>query len=297
MVAQFDSTPQNNIRGIVLMIGGFGSFAVADTVAKVLSATYHPVQVVMTRQLGLMIGAAVLIALYGPRLLRSVMPGLQIARGMVAVVSAICFVVAISYVPLADAVAVSFVAPFMVTILGAVVLKEPVGPRRWLAVIAGFAGAVIIVRPGLGVFHPAIFLVLLAALAFAFRQVISRYIGSRDRTETTMAYTALTSVAILAIPLPFFWLAPQNATDLILMIILAVLAGLGEFLFIRALEIAHAVVLAPMHYSLIIFSTFWGFVVFGDFPDVWTWVGSAVIIASGLFMLYREYHANKRSEI
>jgi len=297
MVAQFDSTPQNNIRGIVLMIGGFGSFAVADTVAKVLSATYHPVQVVMTRQLGLMIGAAVLIALYGPRLLRSVMPGLQIARGMVAVVSAICFVVAISYVPLADAVAVSFVAPFMVTILGAVVLKEPVGPRRWLAVIAGFAGALIIVRPGLGVFHPAIFLVLLAALAFAFRQVISRYIGSRDRTETTMAYTALTSVAILAIPLPFFWLAPQNATDLILMIILAVLAGLGEFLFIRALEIAHAVVLAPMHYSLIIFSTFWGFVVFGDFPDVWTWVGSAVIIASGLFMLYREYHANKRSEI
>ena len=285
--------PQDNIRGIIMMVGGFGSFAVADTIAKVLTASYHPIQIVATRQLGLMVGAAVLIAYYGPGLLRSVAPKFQIARGLVAIVSAVCFVIAIKYVPLADAVAVSFVAPFMVTILGALLLGEPVGRRRWIAVSAGFVGALIIVRPGLGIFHPAIFLVLLAALAFAFRQVISRYIGDKDRTETTMAYTALTTVIILAIPLPLFWQTPNSGTHLLMMIALAAFAGFGEYLFIRALEVAHAVVLAPMHYSLIIFGTFWGFFVFKDLPDLWTWVGSFVIISSGLYMLYREYQLRK----
>lgn len=280
--------PQNNLRGVILMTGGFAMFSAADVIAKLLTADYHPVQIVMTRQLGLVLGVIVLIAIKGPQLLRSVSPPLQIARGFTAIISATSFVFAISYVPLADAVAVSFIAPFMVTILGATLLGEPVGVRRWTAVGAGFIGTLIIIRPGLGVFDPAILLVVVAATAFAARQVLSRYLGSKDRTETSLAYTSLTTIIVLAVPLPFFWRTPLDMTDVGLMALMAVLAGTGEFMIIRALEVANAVVVAPAHYSLLIFATFWGFILFADLPDGWTLVGAIVIVSSGLYMMYRE---------
>lgn len=280
--------PQNNLRGVVLMTGGFAMFSAADVIAKLLTADYHPVQIVMTRQLGLVLGVIVLIALNGPKLLRSVSPPLQIARGFTAIISATSFVFAISYVPLADAVAVSFIAPFLVTVLGATLLGEPVGIRRWSAVGAGLIGTLIIIRPGMGVFHPAILLVVLAASAFAVRQVLSRYLGSKDRTETSLAYTSLTTIAVLAVPLPFFWRTPLDISDVALMALMALLAGTGEFMIIRSLEIANAVVVAPTHYSLLIFGTFWGYLLFAELPDVWTWVGAFVIVASGLYMMYRE---------
>ena len=182
----------------------------------------------------------------------------------------------------------TFAAPFMVTVLGAVVLRETVGTKRWIAVTAGFVGTLVIIRPGLGVFHPAIFLVLLAAAAFAMRQIISRCIGTRDRTMTTLAYTALTSVIVLVVPLPFIWIAPLSFVDLAMLAGVAILSGLGEFLLIRALEIAAAVAIAPMQYSLILYATLWGYLVFAQLPDHWTWLGTSIIIASGLYMLYLE---------
>ncbi len=279
----------SNLRGLLLMIAGFASFSCADILAKILTADYHPVQIAWTRYFGFAAVALAVLVLRGPALLKSVAPGTQLLRGMCAIVSAVCFIFAIRYVPLADAVAVSFVAPFIVTVLGATLLGEPVGIRRWSAVAVGFIGTLVIVRPGLGVFHPAIFLVVLAALAFATRQIVSRRIGRRDPTMTTLAYTALTSFVVLIPPLFFFWRTPQNATHLALMIGLTLMSGLGEFLLIKALEIAHAVVVSPMHYSQILFATFLGYVVFGDFPDRWTWIGSVIVISSGVYVIYREH--------
>lgn len=284
----FMARQQNNLLGLGFMLAGFFVFSCADTLAKVLTAHYHPVQIVWTRQLGLTSGVVVLLLLHGPSLLRSVAPGWQISRGLCAITSAVSFVFALKYVPLADAVAVSFVAPFMVTILGALVLREPVGIRRWSAVLTGFVGMLVVIRPGLGVFHPAILFVVLAAAAFALRQILSRHLGNRDRTETTLAYTALTSVGLLALPLPFFWTAPTSLAHVGLFTTMALLAGLGEFLIIRALEVALAVVVAPMQYAMILFSSLWGYLVWGYLPDGWTWAGSAIIIASGLFIMVRE---------
>ncbi len=279
---------QSNLRGLIFMTGGFAFFSGSDAIAKLLTENYHPLQIVWTRQLGLLTGVIVLIALMGPGILRSKLPRLQIARGVVAIISAVCFVFAIAHAPLADAVAVSFVAPFMVTIMGALFLAEKVGIRRWAAVTLGFIGTLIVVRPGMGVFHPAILLVVVAAFAFALRQVLSRRLGRIDPTQTTLAFTALIACGLLLIPLPFVWQHPDDLSDIGLMVGLAGLAGIGEFLIIRALEIADAVVVAPMHYSLILFSTFWGYTLFGDWPDIWTWVGSAIIIASGLYTIARE---------
>lgn len=277
-----------NMRGIVLMALGFFAFAACDVQAKFLTDTLPPAQIVFFRQIGLFLGVLVMLAMKGAHLLRSQLPGVQILRGICAASSALCFVLAVTYVPLADAVAVTFIAPFLVTLMGALFLREPVGPRRWAAVAVGFVGMLIVIRPGLGVFHPAIGFVLIAACFFATRQVLSRTLSGADNVMTTVAYTSITSTVLVALALPFVWTTPDTLQLWLVILGLALTAGVGEVLVIRALDIAQAVALAPIHYSLIIWSTFYGYVVFADLPDVWTFVGCAIIVASGLYTLHRE---------
>jgi S-adenosylmethionine uptake transporter len=279
----------NNIKGVILMALGFFSFSACDTLAKLLTDDFHPFQIVWMRMFGLFLGVCILLMLRGPVLLKTTNLKLQVLRGVVAVGSATCFIVAVGYVPLADAVAVTFVAPFIVTVLGALVLKEPVGIRRWLAVVTGFFGMLIVIRPGMGLFHPAIALVLVAAAFFAVRQLVSRWLSGADPIMTTVVYTALVSFGLTSFAQPFVWVTPASGKLMLLIVAMAILAAIGEVLIIRALDIAQSVVLAPIHYTLIIWGTFYGFVVFGDLPDHWTLVGCGIIVASGLYTSYREY--------
>ncbi len=272
---------------------GMFLFSAVDTGAKFLTTDLHPLQIVWTRQLGLFAGALFLLARFGAPLLRTSHPRLQLLRGTVAVLSASLFIYGVAKVPLADAVAISFVAPFMVTVLGAVVLREPVGVRRWIAVSLGFIGALIVIRPGMGVVHPAAGFILLAAFFFAIRQIISRALSDTDRTSTTIIYTAVVSVVLLTIPLPFVWQTPTPSQALLLVGI-AILAAIAEICVIKALELAMAVVVAPMQYTLILWGTAYGWMVFGQFPDVWTWIGATVIVATGIYTLRREYLASRQ---
>ncbi len=285
--------PRNGL-GLAYMAAGMFLFSAVDMQAKFLTATLNPVQIVWFRQLGLLAGVLILFALRGLPLFHTRHPGLQIARGAMAAGSATLFIVAVRYVPLADAVAVSFVAPFIVTVLGALVLHEPVGIRRWVAVGIGFAATLLVIRPGLGVVHPAVLLVLLAAILFALRQIVSRHLSSTDRTTTTVAYTAIVGSLLLSLPLPFVWRWPQTGTELALLASIAVMAGIAETLVIKSLEMAQAVVIAPVHYSLLIWGTFYGFVVFGQLPDFWTWTGALIIVATGIYTLHREALAARR---
>jgi len=198
------------------------------------------------------------------------------------------FIVGVSFVPLADAVAITFVAPFMVTVMGALILREPVGVRRWIAVTVGFLGVLIVVRPGLGVIHPAAGLLVLAAAAFALRQVLSRLLAGDDRTQTTVAYTAIVSFTLLTIPLPFFWQTPATGLEIGVLVAMALFAAIAETLVIMALDAAQAVVVAPLQYSLLIWGTLYGFFIFGQLPDGWTWFGALIIVASGVYTLNRE---------
>ena len=286
----------SNLRGLLLMALAFFLFAAADTQAKLLTEWFHPMQIVWTRQLGLLSGVLVLLIVRGLAILRTDHPWLQVLRGVLAVFSASAFIIALGYVPLADAVAVSFVAPFMVTIAGALFLGEKVGVRRWSAVTIGFVGTLIVIRPGLGVVHPAVFLVVAAATAFAFRQILSRVLAASDRTSTTIAYTAIASVLLLSLPLPFIWRTPEGGQELAILVGMAVCAALGELLVIRALEIAQAIVLAPVHYSLIIWGTFYGWLVFDQLPDLWTWIGAAIIVATGLYIMHREWTLARKAQ-
>lgn len=282
------------MRGIALMAMGMFLFAGVDASAKFLTETLHPIQIVWSRQLGLLLGVVFLIFLRGRVVLKSAHPKLQIGRGVLAACSATLFIVGVSYVPLADAVAITFVAPFMVTVMGALILREPVGVRRWTAVTIGFIGTLIVIRPGFGVIHPAAGFLILAAAFFALRQVLSRMLAGGDNTQTTVAYTAIVASTILTIPLPFFWQTPTSTLQIALLIAMALMAGIAETLVIMALDAAQAVVVAPVQYSLLLWGTFYGLVVFGQFPDAFTWLGALIIMATGIYTLHRERLAGMR---
>ncbi len=276
------------MRGLGYMALGMFLFSAVDTQAKFLTDSLDPIQIVWSRQLGLFIGVVVMIAMRGRSVLHSANPLLQMSRGVLATGSAVIFIIAITYVPLADAVAVTFVAPFFVTALGAIILREHVGIRRWSAIAVAFVGMLIVIRPGMGVFHPAMGLVVVAAFLFAMRQILSRLLSGSDGTATTVAYTAITSTLLLTLPLPFVWTMPSGGMEWTILVAISILAAFAEISVIRALELAQAVALAPIHYTLLIWGTFYGWAVFGQFPDSWTWIGAAVIVVTGIYTLNRE---------
>lgn len=274
--------------GIGLMILGFMFFSITDATAKFLTQDLPPFQIAWFRQLGLLCVAIWILATRGLPVLKTKRPALQILRGFAAAISASAFIFAVGYVPLADAVAVSFIAPFAVTILAALVLRETVGIRRWSAVTVGFIGTLIVIRPGLGILHPAIFVVIFAASMFATRQILSRILGPVDRTATTIIFTAITSVVLLTVPMVLVWQTPTSLQQVLLILLLAAAAGTGELLIIRALELAEAATLAPMQYTMIIWASGLSWLIFSQLPDGWTLLGAAIIMASGIYTLHRE---------
>ena len=274
--------------GLIYMFGGMALFGATDAMAKVLTDSLPAIQIVWGRQTGLLVGILIYIAVKGVGVLRTTQLRLQVGRGVLATISATLFIIAIAYVPLTDAVAITFVAPFIVTVLGALVLREPVGIRRWAAVVIGFLGTLIVIRPGMGIVHPAAFLLIIAASAFACRQILSRVLAGEDKTSTTVAYPAIVSWGLLTVPLFFVWQTPTTATEIILLIAMALLAATAETLVIMALATAQAVVVAPVQYTLLLWGTMYGFLIFDQLPDSWTLIGAVIIAATGLYTLNRE---------
>lgn len=278
------------------MLCGMFLFAATDMIAKLLTDNFHPVQIIWFRQSGLFCGVVGLLCFRGLSVLRSKQPKLQILRGVLVIFSSLLFVSAVQYVALADAVAASFVAPFFLTIAGAVLLKEPVGIRRWSAVAIGFIGAIVIVRPGMGSIHPAVMLVVLAAAFYASRQVIGRLLADTDKTLTTIAFTAIVSSLLVSVPLPFVWQTPTTSTQWLLLLTIAIAGAGGEVLVIKAFEVAEAAVVAPVHYSLIIWGTIYGYFVFHQLPDRWTLIGTAIIVGAGIYTLQRDRMAAQKNQ-
>lgn len=271
----------------MLMLCAMFLFSAGDMLAKLLTDAYHPVQIIWFRQLGLLCGILLLLSVKGLKLLNTQQPGLQMCRGVLAVASGLLFVFAVRHVSLVDAVAASFVAPFFLTMMGAFFLKEKVGLRRWSAVVVGFLGAIIVIRPGMGVIHPAAMLVIFAAAFYSARQVIGRLLADTDKTETTVAYTAITASAVISVPLLFFWTWPESSFHWLLLLSMSLVAGIAEILVIKALEVAEAGAIAPIHYTLIIWGTIYGYFVFNQLPDQWTVIGAAIIVCAGVYTLRR----------
>lgn len=279
---------QNNpLKGILLMNLAMFLLAGMDGITKTLATDYAVPQILSVRFLIFCLFA---LAIARPKSLRTAFrsrhPILQIARSLIIVVEVGVFIVAFRYLPLADAHAISGIAPLLVTALAVPFLGEKVGIRRWTAIFVGFLGLLIIVRPGIGVFNPAALIPLAGAGLWAVYQILVRKV-SDDSAATSLLYMAVTGAVVMTALAPFFW-RPPDTTGWLLLFSLGVVGSLGHYILIKAFQAAPASTLQPFHYVVLIWATIVGYLVFGDLPDAWTILGAAVIAGSGLYAFYRE---------
>ncbi len=281
------------IVGIGLMVAAFATFALLDAMAKVLVVSIGVGLIVFARYAFSFVfvsiwvwqqgGAALLVTRHGP---------LQVVRGLLLVLSTLTNFTAVGYLQLAQTSSISFSNPLWVCALSPLLLGEKVGIRRWVAVVIGFFGVLIIIRPGTIDFHWAMILSLISALSTALYQIATRKVGAEDRALTSLFYVSLVG-SIAAAPLaPVGWVMPDFGQWGIL-VLMAFCGMFGHFMLIQAHRMAPAPVLAPYVYIQIIWMTLIGFVLFGDVPDAMTIAGGSVVVASGLYVFYRERQLRK----
>ena len=167
-------------------------------------------------------------------------------------------------------------------------LGESVGWRRWCAVLVGFAGAVLVIRPGSGFADPSVLLLLASSLAYALYQIATRWVGRHDNAATGIIFAALFGSVALSLVMPLMAVAPRSWFDAALFGCLGLLGGFGHYLVIRAFQLGAAAVIAPLGYVELLGTTVLGYLIFANFPDLWTWVGAGLIIASGIYIAWRE---------
>lgn len=277
--------PQPNVlRGIAFLLSATVVFALMDATLKYL-ARFYPVPGLVWARYAAHMG--LMIVILGPRLrldlVRTKQPGMQVLRAACLLGTTLFFVYALRYLPMAQALAISFIAPLLVTALSVKFLAERVAPMQWFAVAVGLAGVLIIVRPGGGVFGPAALLPLCGAVCFSFYQIITRRLAGRDNPFTTLFYTALVGALLMSAALPFAWVWPDPWHG-VLLVCAGLLGGTGHFLLIKAFEQAPASALAPFGYAQLVWAVALGYLVFGDLPDAWALAGMGVIVASGLMV-------------
>jgi drug/metabolite transporter (DMT)-like permease len=277
------------LRGILLMCAGVALFPFMNAAIKLLGARYPVAQIVWARFTGhLIVMLLIFLPQYGRRLIATRRPAVQIGRSLLMLVSNMMFVVAIARVPLATASAIGFTSPLIVTALSVPLLHEHVGIRRWSAVMVGFAGALLVIRPGSGLHDPAVLLLLLSSAAYALYLIATRWVSFYDDAAVGILFSALLGSLVMTMALPFVFVMPKSALDIALFCSLGLLGGAGHYLVIRAFQSGPAAVIAPLGYVELIGTTMLGYLIFGNFPDPWTWIGAAIIIASGLYIALRE---------
>ena len=277
------------LRGILLMVAAVGMFVLMDTTAKVLARWYPVPLIVWARYASNLLLLLAFLAARGElRLLRTARPGLQLARGVLLALATLLFFTSLSVLPLADANAIGFVMPLLVAMLAVPMLNERLEMARFVAVLAGLAGALVIVRPGSALFTPYALLPLGMAVCNALYQILTRKVAGIEHPLTSLVWGAMVGAILLSAAAPFVWAVPQVASHWALIVVIGVLASIGHFLLITAYEHASATLLAPFTYSALIWAMLLGWLVFGDFPDGWSLVGMGIIVASGLYLANRQ---------
>jgi drug/metabolite transporter (DMT)-like permease len=270
--------------GILLCLLSMLVFASQDGITKVLVKDLPVMQLVMVRYWVFLLFAIGYCSWRGGvrTASRSRHPFLQIIRALLGVGDIVLFGVGLRYLGLAEMHALYAVFPLMTLGLAGVFLKEYIGLRRWIAAAVGFLGTVVILRPGSGVFELAALIPLISALGFAFFSVLTRRISQDDSFATNMLYMGVIgAIAVTVLGLPL-WVTP-TATEWVLLGILSMTGVVAQLLLLQALRYANASTLQPFNYSLLLFATLIGLLVFGELPDNWTIIGACLVIAGGLY--------------
>ncbi|WP_298361303.1 DMT family transporter [uncultured Litoreibacter sp.] len=281
-------SPKSNTRGALYALIAFAIFSTHDVIIKILGGAYSPVQIVFFSVLF----SFPLATLY---LMRDTTSGTLIpkhpywmaARTVAAVVTGFCAFYAFSVLPLAQVYAIIFASPLLITVLAIPVLGEVVRLRRWVAVLVGLVGVIIVLRPGQTELELGHLAALAAAVGGAFASVIVRKIGREERTVVIMLYPMMANFIVMAAMLPYVY-EPLPLLDLARLGVIALFAWTAGRFLIAAYNSGEAVIVAPMQYSQIIWATAYGFFFFNELPDMGTLLGSSVIIASGLYIVLRE---------
>jgi drug/metabolite transporter (DMT)-like permease len=280
---------QDAARGILLMLAAVAVFSTMDALIKYLTAGYSPIQIIFFRNLFAFLPIFPLLARGGGiALLRTRRLGSHIARAAMGFGAMICFFTAFALMPLAEVVAISLSAPIFITAFSVPLLAEQVGPRSWAAVLVGFIGVLVMVRPGGAALNdPVAFLPLAGAVLYALALIAMRKLGATERAPTTVFYFTLACTVLSGLAQPFVWKTP-DLPDLALLICVGLLGGSAQLLMTQALRIAPAAVVAPFDYTALVFSIGYGFAFWGEVPDLLLLVGAAIVVASGLYILHRE---------
>ncbi len=223
----------------------------------------------------------------GRGLLRSRRPVLQLARSGLLVLSISMLFIGLTYLPIAEATAISFISPLFIVALSVPLLGERVGLHRWIAVSIGLVGVLVIIRPGGGLVHWAVVMPLISAVAFALYQIATRVLAASDPVFVTLFYTGAGGFFWTCLLVPFVWTAP-TVTEWIGFFFIGALGAAAHLCLIKAFELAQASLLASFNYSKMVWATLAGYLVFGDFPSLNTLSGCALIIVSGLYIIWRE---------
>lgn len=292
MIAAIRALPDEG-KGILCMVTTIFFFSMMDAVGKGLTERYDPVQVVWARYAGQTFWVFLALAPSVPSLMRTRFLGMQALRSAALFCATLFFFSGFAVLPLATNAAIFQVGPLFVTALAFVLLREKVGPRRWFAVIAGLVGALIIIRPGSGIFSLYALLPLAAALGYAAYMVSTRFLGGEESPWTSFLYTALFGTVAASLVVPFFWTTPTWA-DAAILGTFGIFGAIGHFTLILGLRFATASMLAPFAYVSLVFSTVWGYLFFTEFPDGWTFAGAFVIVGAGLYVWHRERRVRRR---
>ena len=276
------------MKAVILNISAWMLLPLMDGIAKFLSQEIHFLQVVWGRYFFMAVFSILITSLFFkknlifPKLIK-----IQILRSSFLFLSTIFFFYAISVISMAEAITLSFISPIIATILSFVILKEKVGPRRWIAVLLGFVGVLFVIRPGFNEINLASIAAVGAGICYAFYLISTRKLSATDNPLMTLIFTGFTGCIVISLIVPFFWTS-LSLSQWVLLISLAAIGTMAHFLIILSLSYAEASKLAPLGYSEIIMNVIIGYYFFGDFPDQWIWLGLIIIVASGIYISLRE---------
>jgi drug/metabolite transporter (DMT)-like permease len=275
--------------GIALMVFAMLVMPFLDVVAKFLGQQNVPIiQIVWARLFfGMAMTAPLVVHSEGVKALIPLHPFMHFLRAALVGVATTLFFGALKFQGIAETLAIYFVQPLVVTMLSPLVLGEKVGIRRWLAVLVGFIGTLIIIRPGFQSVNPGMLMALGAGSCSGIYMLLTRIIASQGRAIANTFYTSLAGAILSSIAVLFVWKAP-TLNQWLMFPLLAFFATFGNYLAVRAMEYAEASLLAPFGYTEMIMAVIAGWYFFGDFPDGWTFVGVGILIACAIYISYRE---------
>ena len=296
MISDDQKSPEHRFVALAFLLIATLCFGFGDTLAKLLVQEVPAIEANFLR-------SVVVVALVVPYtfrkagrdVLKSRHPWLQFTRGALVVVASIIFISGLQFLPIADASAINFVWPLLITLFSIPLLGEKVGIRRLSATLVGFIGMLLIVRPGSAAFQWAAIYPLGAAVLWALASVLARKIAANDRGETTIVWSALISLLVSGLLLPFIYVQP-SLNALMLGLVIGLVSAIGHSVLIYAFERAPASTLAPYTYIQLVWAALFGYLVFGTIPDSWKFAGASLIVASGIYTAHREHVRRKEAE-